>query len=70
MEIAVVVEVEDLETVGRKRALSAFFTMVALDKKGKPTAVPELDLETEEERIAFEEGKMRYEFHKKKKLKH
>ena len=70
MEIAVVVEVEDLETVGRKPALSAFFTMVALDKKGRPTAVPELDLETVEERIAFEEGKTRYELYKKKKLKH
>jgi acyl-CoA hydrolase len=66
MEIVVVVEVEDLETEGKKRALTAFFTMIALDKKGRPTKVPELTLETEEEKRAFEEGRLRYERHKKK----
>lgn len=55
MEIVVIVEVEDLETEGKKRALTAFFTMIALDKKGRPTKVPELTLETEEEKRAFEE---------------
>ena len=50
MEIVVIVEVEDLETEGKKRALTAFFTMIALDKKGRPTKVPELTLETEEEK--------------------
>ena len=44
MEIVVIVEVEDLETEGKKRALTAFFTMIALDKKGRPTKVPELTL--------------------------
>lgn len=66
MEIVVVVEVEDLETEGKKRALTAFFTMISLDKKGRPTKVPELTLETEEEKRAFEEGRLRYERHKKK----
>ena len=64
MEIVVIVEVEDLETEGKKRALTAFFTMIALDKKGRPTKVPELTLETEEEKRAFEEGRLRYERHK------
>ena len=68
MEVAVTVEVEDLETIGRKRALSAFFTMVALDKKGKPSPVPALPLYTVEEKQAFEEGRKRYEYHKQKKL--
>ena len=68
MEVAVTVEVEDLETIGRKRALSAFFTMVALDKKGKPSPVPALPLNTVEEKQAFEEGRKRYEYHKQKKL--
>ena len=62
MEIVVIVEVE-----GKKRALTAFFTMIALDKKGRPTKVPELTLETEEEKRAFEEGRLRYERHKHKK---
>jgi len=68
MEIAVTVDVEDLETIGRKRALSAFFTMVALDKKGRPSKVPALPLNTSSEKQAFEEGRKRYEYHKQKKI--
>lgn len=67
MEVAVNVDVEDLESENRTRALSAFFTMVALDKKGRPNMVPELLLDTEVEKAAFEEGKRRYEAHKIKK---
>jgi acyl-CoA hydrolase len=67
MEVAVTVEVDDLEYEGRKKALSAFFTMVSLDKKGRPNMVPELLLDTAEEKIAFEEGKKRYELYKAKK---
>lgn len=67
MEVAVTVEVEDLECEGRKKALSAFFTMVSLDKKGRPNMVPELLLDTPEEKLAFEEGKKRYELYKAKK---
>lgn len=66
MEVVVVVEVEDLETEGKKTALTAFFTMIALDKKGRPTPVPELLCETSEEQKAYEEGKRRYHDHKKK----
>lgn len=69
MEVAVNVEVEDLESEGRKKALSAYFTMVALDKKGRPNLVPELILDTPEEEVAFEEGKRRYESYKLKKIK-
>ncbi|MBP2636174.1 MAG: ThioeSPTERase superfamily protein [Firmicutes bacterium] len=67
MEVAVTVDVEDLECETRKRALSAFFTMVSLDKKSRPNTVPELLLDTEEEKTAFEEGKRRYEARKVKK---
>lgn len=70
MEVAVNVEVEDLECQGgqcRKKALSAFFTMVSLDKKGKPNLVPELILDGPEEEAAFEEGKRRHEMHKLKR---
>lgn len=68
MEVAVTVEVEDLECEGRKKALSAFFTMVSLDKKGRPNVVPELILDNPEEQTAFAEGKRRYEAYKSKKL--
>lgn len=70
MEVAVTVEVEDMESEQLpKRALSAYFTMVALDKKGMPVTVPSLILETPEEKTAFEEGRLRHEYYKKKKHK-
>lgn len=60
MEVIVTVDVEDLESEDPPiRAQSAFFTMVALDKMGKPKKVPPLVLETEEERSLFEEGRQR-----------
>lgn len=68
MEVIVTVDVEDLETSEPpKRALSAYFTMVALDRMGKPKKIPELIIETEEEKRLFEEGKKRHEEHKTKK---
>ncbi|MDX9871548.1 MAG: acyl-CoA thioesterase [Clostridia bacterium] len=68
MEVAVMVEVENLLTeLPARKALSAYFTMVALDKNGIPTPVPSLKLETAEEEAAFEEGRLRHEFYKKKK---
>jgi len=69
MEITVNVEVEDLECYDRKKALSAFFTMVSLDKKGKTSLVPELILNTPEEIAAFDQGKKRYESYKSKRKK-
>lgn len=68
MEVAVTVEVEDLDEEGRpQRALSAYFTMVALDRNSRPKSVPSLILDTEEARTAFEEGRQRYEAHKERK---
>ena len=68
MEIDVTVQVEDLEHEGGpKKALSAYFTMVALDRNAKPLPLPPLPLITEESKIAFSEGKRRYEAHKGKK---
>ncbi len=40
----------------------AFITMVALDENGKPTVVPRLELETDEERDDWEKGEIRKEF--------
>ncbi|ERL25230.1 acyl-CoA thioesterase [Mitsuokella sp. oral taxon 131] len=68
MEIAVTVEVEDLDQEGRpQRALSAYFTMVALDRNSRPKSVPPLILDTEDAKRAFEEGRQRYEAHKARK---
>lgn len=65
MEVYVSVEYEDLQKdEGPKVALTAFFTMVALDKEGVPTPVPPLITETKEEKEAFEAGRKRYEKYK------
>jgi uncharacterized protein (TIGR00369 family) len=68
MEVAVTVNVEDLDSdEPPKKALTAHFTMVALDKKGIPTTVPILSVHSEEEKELFEQGKKRYDYYKLKK---
>ena len=68
MEVAVNVDVEDLDQEGKpQRALTAYFTMVALDRNSRPKPVPPLILDTEEAKRAFEEGRERYEAHKERK---
>ncbi|NLK71991.1 MAG: acyl-CoA thioesterase [Clostridiales bacterium] len=70
MEVIVTVDVEDLETdEPPRRALTAYFTMVALDRMGRPRSVPELNIETEDEKKLFEEGEKRYLSRKVKKEK-
>lgn len=62
MEVIVTVDVEDLESEQEpKRALSSYFTMVALDKAGRPREVPALKPETEEEKVLYDEIKRRRE---------
>ena len=68
MEVIVIVEVEDLYSDSpRKRALSAYFTMVALNAGGKPMRVLPLELKSDEERQLFEAGRTRYETYKNQK---
>ena len=68
MEIAVNVEVEDLDQECKpQRALSAYFTMVALDRNSRPKCVPPLTLDTDEAKLAFEDGRRRYEKYKERK---
>lgn len=70
MEVFVNVEVEDLEsTSGPQKALSAYFTMVAMGRNGKPQVVPEYIPETEEEIKEHEAAKVRIEEHKTKKMR-
>jgi acyl-CoA hydrolase len=68
MEVAVTVEVENLDNEDPGEcALTAYFTMVALDKAGKPMRVVPLELLTDEERTRFEEGRARYEVNRGRK---
>lgn len=59
MEVGVRVEAEDTLTGDRVHALSAYVTFVALDGSGKPVAVPRLSLETNIERLRWDEAKAR-----------
>ena len=67
MEVAVSVEVEVLDSEqGPQHALSAYFTMVALDRNGRPTAVP--PLEVEDENLVLARVRKRHEsYHERKK---
>ncbi|MBP2034033.1 uncharacterized protein (TIGR00369 family) [Clostridium algifaecis] len=62
MEVYITIEIDDIQN--RKicdNALSAYFTMVAVDENNKPKVVPQLELRDEREKIEFEKGKQRYE---------
>ncbi|MBM5805424.1 MAG: acyl-CoA thioesterase [Candidatus Verstraetearchaeota archaeon] len=65
MEIGVRVEAENPRTGVVAHAASAYCTMVALDESGKPTRVPRLVPETDEEKRRFREAELR----KKARLK-
>ena len=61
MEIEVKVESENLRDGTRTLTGTAFVTSVALDDNGKPTSVPKLLLQTEEDKRKFTEGLTRME---------
>lgn len=71
MEVDVKVFIDDIDNNNFNRkdklALTAFFTMVALDENNRPVEIPQLDLQTDEERERFELGKQRYLFYKEKR---
>lgn len=62
VEVGVEVLSEDLRTGERRRCCHAYLTFVALDSKGRPTAVPPLLPETEEERRRFRRAEQRRQF--------
>jgi len=61
MEIEISVSAENLAKGTSTLTGTAFVTMVALDKNSKPTQVPELILESEEDKRKFAEGELRME---------
>lgn len=67
MEVVVTVEVENMESGEPSQiALTAYFTMVALDEMGKPKKIPQLTVETEQEKRLYEKGKRRHQERKNK----
>ncbi|EDY86364.1 putative acyl-CoA thioester hydrolase [gamma proteobacterium HTCC5015] len=71
MEIGVQVMAEDSYTGDTRHILSAYFTFVALDSDNKPTEVPQLQPETEEEELRYAAAGLRrsHRLESAKKLK-
>ena len=69
MIIEVRVEAEGLQSGSHRITNSAYFTFVCLSKAGRACSVPSLKVQTEEHKAKFEEGRIRYEEHKKKRLR-
>ncbi|MBP2652219.1 MAG: acyl-CoA hydrolase [Firmicutes bacterium] len=66
MVILITVTVENmLKEEPPRTALTAFFTMVALDAEGNPQDVPKLEFTTQEERLLYEKGRQYYVNHQK-----
>jgi acyl-CoA hydrolase len=61
MEVGIDIYAEDLLTRIKTHTNACYFTMVAIDENGKPKTVPQLILETEDEKIRFEQAKLRKE---------
>ena len=56
MEVGVRIEAQDWKTGKVSHTGSCYLTFIALDSRGRPTPVPKLNLETDEERRRFKEG--------------
>jgi uncharacterized protein (TIGR00369 family) len=69
MEVGVRVESQNLLTGQNRHTVSAYMTLVALDKSGKPTAVPPLILETPDEQRRSREAQARREARLREKTK-
>lgn len=61
MEVGVRIDAENPKTGAHFHTASAYLTFVALGADGKPTPVPQLLLETEEDQRRWESGKKRRE---------
>lgn len=64
MEIGVVVIKECPQTGKREKATSAYLTFVGLNKKKKPTSIPKIKPETEDEIRRYNNAKIRVAYRK------
>lgn len=67
MEVYVKVEAENLLTGERRLTSTAYLTFVAVDEKGNPVKVPQVQPETEEEWYHYNHAEERYINRKKRK---
>ncbi len=67
MEVGVRVDAEDLRTGKKTHTNSCYFTMVALGPEGRPTTVPRLVLETDEDQRRNAEAALRVEYRKRRR---
>ncbi len=65
MEVGVRVLAEDYRTGNRRHMVSAYFTFVATNESGRPTAVPHVVAETKDEKRRYEEAGYRREGRRK-----
>ena len=63
MEIYITVSVENLSLGQIKPALEGYFVMIALDRNGRPTPIPPLQVETAEQQLRFDQAKARLNKH-------
>jgi uncharacterized protein (TIGR00369 family) len=61
MEVGVTVQAENLLSGVTRHTNTCFLTFVAIDADSRPTPVPPLELETDEDHKRFHEGKRRRE---------
>ena len=66
MEVGIRVVTENIQQRLVRHANSCYFTMVAVDASGKPVAVPTLELVSDEQKIRFEQARLRKQSRKKK----
>lgn len=69
MQVGIRVEAEDITTCKKRHTNSCYITCVALNKKGKPTAVPKLLLKTAVEKRRWKEAEKRRMIYLQKKRK-
>jgi acyl-CoA hydrolase len=68
MEIYVDAVSEDPGSGDRQRVCEAFFSFVGVDSDGRPMPIPQVELETEQDRRLNQEARARYEARKAGKL--
>lgn len=66
VEVGVRVDAENTKTGEKFKTASAYLTFVAIDDEGKPVSVPQLILESEEDKRRHKEAEIR----RKNRLKH